>query len=134
MLHLVDMGPGTCWLGGTFKRSELAEILNTSEDVVIPAITPVGYPAPSASNKQPWRIVRAQNNFHFFLSRTPGYGGFAPNVDIQRLDMGIAMAHFELRSREAGLEGSWEIMDHGVAMQKGTECIVSWKQGNSAGL
>ena len=187
MLHLVDMGLGTCWLGGTFKRSELAEILSSSEDVVIPAITPVGYPAPSmsrrerlvrkgarsdhrkpwdilffegdfgkplnymeneeysiplemvrlapsASNKQPWRVVRSDNNFHFFLSRTPGYGGFANNVDIQRIDMGIAMAHFELSSREVGLAGNWEIMNHGKAMQKGIEYMVSWKQGNSAGL
>jgi len=151
MLHLLDMGLGTCWLGGTFKRSELAEILSSPEDVIIPAITPVGYPAssmsrreqlirkgarsdqrkpwdelffegdfdmplnymdneeysiplemvrlaPSASNKQPWRVVRNGNNFHFFLSRTPGYGGFAKNVDIQCIDMGIAMAHFELSS------------------------------------
>jgi nitroreductase len=187
MLHLVDMGLGTCWLGGTFKRSELAEILSSSKDVVIPAITPVGYPAPSmsrrerlirkgaksdqrkpwnelffeedfekplhymeneessiplemvrlapsASNKQPWRVVRSDNNYHFFLSRTPGYGGFAPNVDIQHIDMGIAMAHFELSSMELGLEGKWEIMNHGKAMQKGIEYIVSWKQGTSAGL
>lgn len=65
---------------------------------------------PSASNKQPWRVVRVAEGFHFFLERTPGYAGRLERVgkaDIQRLDMGIAMCHFELAARAAGLEGGW---------------------------
>ena len=66
---------------------------------------------PSASNKQPWRIVRAGNAFHFFLQRTEGYRNsftkLAGIEDIQRVDMGIAMSHFELSAVEAGLSGSW---------------------------
>ena len=68
--------------------------------------------APSASNKQPWRIVKSGTGLHFFLSRTPGYGGYAKAVDMQRIDMGIAMAHFELGCKETGFEGGWKIMDH----------------------
>ena len=29
--------------------------------------------APSASNRQPWRVVRAGRSWHFFIRRTPGY-------------------------------------------------------------
>jgi hypothetical protein len=29
---------------------------------------------PSASNKQPWRIIRDRDRFDFFLSHTKGYG------------------------------------------------------------
>ncbi|HYW82126.1 MAG TPA: nitroreductase family protein [Spirochaetia bacterium] len=67
---------------------------------------------PSASNKQPWRIVRDGRSWHFFLQRTPGYsGGLAGTLlkveDIQRVDIGIAMCHFELAARELGLHGAW---------------------------
>jgi Putative TM nitroreductase len=68
--------------------------------------------APSASNKQPWRILRTGNDWHFYLRRTPGYRkGFFQRIlrlaDLQRVDMGIAMCHFELAARELGLRGEW---------------------------
>jgi nitroreductase len=64
--------------------------------------------APSASNRQPWRILRAAEDgpYHLFLERTPGYGRVA-GIDLQRLDLGIAMAHFDLAAAEAGLRGGW---------------------------
>lgn len=37
---------GTCWLGGTFKRSSFAEKMNLTGEEILPAITPLGYPAP----------------------------------------------------------------------------------------
>lgn len=49
--------------------------------------------APSASNKQPWRIVMADNGIaHFFIERTPKYGS-SLGYDIQMVDMGIALSH-----------------------------------------
>jgi hypothetical protein len=185
ILNLLDMDLGTCWLGGTFKRSGWAEALHTPSGMVIPAITPVGFPAPSmsnrerwirrgaksdlrkpwdeifydgdfdkpmahtqttashtalemvrlapsASNKQPWRIVQAGENFHFYLSRTPGYGNSTNNIDLQHVDMGIAMSHFELTCREAGIKGNWEVMENGISLKEGTAYIVSWVQRPSA--
>ena len=63
--------------------------------------------APSASNKQPWRIVRLGDVFHFFLARDRAYGSLMPFADLQRIDMGIAMCHFQLAARELGLPGKW---------------------------
>jgi hypothetical protein len=68
--------------------------------------------APSASNKQPWRIVRDGGSFHFFLQRTPGYReSLLKKVlgifDLQRVDMGIAMCHFDLTMKEQGIPGRW---------------------------
>ena len=64
--------------------------------------------APSASNRQPWRIIagRSRKDFHFFLERTPGYNNnrFVKS-DLQRVDMGIAMCHFELAMKESGFNG-----------------------------
>ena len=34
--------------------------------------------APSATNKQPWRIVRDGGDWHFYLQRTKGYGKGSP--------------------------------------------------------
>jgi nitroreductase len=68
---------------------------------------------PSASNKQPWRIVRVKNVWHFFLQRTRRYGKgslvfrLLRLADLQRVDMGIAMCHFELTVRADGLTGHW---------------------------
>ena len=60
--------------------------------------------APSASNKQPWRIVFLNQAFHFFQYKTPGYSSVF-SYDIQRIDMGIAAAHFELAANEKALQG-----------------------------
>lgn len=49
--------------------------------------------APSAANRQPWRIVKDQNMYHFFLEHSKGYSS---NVgwDVQKIDIGIAICHF----------------------------------------
>lgn len=70
--------------------------------------------SPSASNRQPVRIVRAGALWHFYIRRTPGYlPRFARTLtgieDLQRVDSGIAMCHFELTAREQGLSGRWVV-------------------------
>ncbi len=91
--------------------------------------------APSASNRQPWRIVRTPGGWHFFLARTKNYGkgtllfSVLQLADLQRVDMGIAMCHFELAAREAGLAGAWVIDDPGIAVpQPGVEYTATWRQ------
>lgn len=60
---------------------------------------------PSASNKQPWRILKDGASYHFYLCRTPGYG--LMNYDLQLNDIGIAKCHFDLSALELGLVGHW---------------------------
>ena len=62
---------------------------------------------PSASNKQPWRMVREGGSWHLYLYRTKGYPRLGPGIDLQRVDMGIAMCHFSLAASELGLAGQW---------------------------
>ena len=89
--------------------------------------------APSASNKQPWRIVLEGNSWHFFLQRTPGYSaGLAGRLlkveDIQRVDMGIAMCHFELTARELGFIGAWAVRAPRIeTMDPLVEYAVTWE-------
>lgn len=89
--------------------------------------------APSASNKQPWRIIQDGNAWHFYLQRTPKYGPGSVTfdllklADLQRVDMGIAMCHFELTARELGLEGQWVVMYPGLEHpEERMEYVVSW--------
>lgn len=84
--------------------------------------------APSAVNKQPWRIVRKDGRFHFFICRSPGYRSLFSAVDLQRIDLGIAMFHFHSCARESGLEGSWEIVDPGITsvLPPSTGYCASW--------
>lgn len=81
--------------------------------------------APSGSNKQPWRIVKDGEAWHFYLERTPGYGkGLATRLlggkgeafpDIQRIDLGIAICHFDLASREMDETGMWVVEEPTLA-------------------
>lgn len=87
---------------------------------------------PSASNKQPWRIVREGNAWHFYMQRTKGYGNsfmfrLLGLADLQRVDMGIAMSHFELTAGELGLKGTWNVKEPDITKPDSlTEYIVSW--------
>ena len=69
--------------------------------------------APSAVNKQPWRIVIADDRAHFYEKPNSGFTE-ENGWDLQKIDMGIAMCHFELTAREAGLAVSFEITDPGL--------------------
>jgi nitroreductase len=64
--------------------------------------------APSAANRQPWRVVKedGKDAFLFFADRPPAPGK-APS-DMRDIDLGIAMCHFALAARELGLDGVWE--------------------------
>ncbi len=88
--------------------------------------------APSASNKQPWRIVRTDDAWHFYIQRTKGYGkgtilfNILRLADLQRVDMGIAMCHFELTARELGLNGAWVLDDPQLQTPDGAEYTATW--------
>ena len=77
--------------------------------------------------------------WHLHLLRTKGYGQgtlafrLLRLADLQRVDMGIAMCHFELAAREAGLAGSWVFEDPGlVRPEDGAEHVAIWREDAAA--
>lgn len=181
ILYATFLGLGTCWIGGTFKRSGFEKIVALKENEVLPIVSPVGYAAsrrslvdtafrlmagsknrmqwqelffnenlntpleekdaqqyflaldmvrlaPSASNKQPWRIVKEGNRCHFYLKRTKGYEK-ALGSDLQRIDMGIAMCHFEMTLKEMGITGRWRYIPG--AELKNVEYTITWVENDS---
>ena len=174
ILYCTQLNIGTCWMGGTYKKTDFAAAVGLQEDELIPAITPTGYfgdkkrvvdkmfrrfagsdqrkpfdelffsetfsqpitgeqraayghflemvrLAPSASNKQPWRIVLIGNVFHFYLKRTPNYNKNFLQSDLQRVDMGIAMSHFDLALSEKNIKHRWISTDPGLVTDEWTE-------------
>ncbi len=82
--------------------------------------------APSASNKQPWRVLRRNRSFLFFLDGNRAYRRMY-EFDIQKIDMGIALLHFEAAARELGLPGHWENPSaRHTAPSKTWEHIMTW--------
>lgn len=69
--------------------------------------------APSAVNKQPWRVLLLDNGVHFYLQRAKGFHGGV--IDMQKIDMGIALCHFALAAEEAGLNPRFVLSDPGAA-------------------
>lgn len=180
ILYAVSLGLGSCWLGGTFKRSQFAELVRLKEDELVPVVTPVGHPAdkrafldslmrrlagsdnrktwkelffnesfgielkpedagayqsvlemvrlsPSASNKQPWRVLKQGNEYHFFMKKAKGYDS-ALGFNIQKIDMGIAMCHFEMTAAEVELKGNWMLKHQSPSLgqTEDMDYIISW--------
>jgi len=178
VLFCTQLNIGTCWMGGTYKRTAFATAIGLQEDEFIPAVTPVGYfgikktiidkmfrsvagsdkrkpfdelfysetfsqqlsekekvtygpflemvrLAPSASNKQPWRVVVSGKVLHFFLKRTPNYAKNILHSDLQRVDMGIAISHFELILNEKNIPHRWIVSKPDLDLDEMTEYTAS---------
>ena len=85
--------------------------------------------APSASNKQPWRLVRLPDGggWLIFLDEDRVYNNSLGDVHIQNIDIGIGMRHFHEASAELGLKGRW------VAFQD-AESLPAEAKGLAQGL
>lgn len=181
VLYATSLGLGTCWLGGTYNKSEFAKAMQVKDNEIFTIISPVGYPAarkriaetlfrgglgadkrlpweklffandfetplskdaageyafslemlrlaPSAVNKQPWRVVFDGKAFHFFEKSS--LDAEAGAVDIQRIDIGIAICHFHLAAMERGLCGRFEkAVPVDVAILDNTTYVISWILG-----
>lgn len=86
--------------------------------------------APSASNKQPWRILcdTKRNIFHFYIERAFSYK-LMGMVFLQDIDLGIAMSHFALTLQESGIKGKW-LVDPTAPLEKAPDYITSWQGGD----
>ncbi|MBO7376818.1 MAG: nitroreductase family protein [Clostridia bacterium] len=81
--------------------------------------------APSAVNKQPWRVVVYGDKAHFYEKRSKGYVS-GNGWDLQKIDMGIALCHFELAAKECGLDVRFEISDPDLITDGDTGYVASY--------
>ncbi len=100
-----------------FFENDFSTPLHTDDDIIQNALEAVRL-APSAVNKQPWRIVKCGNDFHFYEKKTIGDSGSAWYV--QKVDLGIAICHF---MDIAG--GTLSVAKPDIASDKGMEYIAT---------
>ncbi len=80
--------------------------------------------APSAGNKQPWRAVVCGDKVHFYEKKTMATSAIG---DIQRVDVGIALSHFELTLNENGIDGSYSVEDPGLGTDQSMEYVTTYE-------
>ena len=81
--------------------------------------------APSAVNKQPWRMVVMDDIVHFYLQRSKNFIG--GKLDMQKIDMGIALCHFELMAKELGICTEFTVVEPNISCKNEAEYIASYK-------
>ena len=82
--------------------------------------------APSAVNKQPWRIIAADGGFHFYEKQDKGYVS-EKTGDLQKIDVGIALCHFVLGLEEQGKQPVVSVQDPGLPVPAGVHYIATVK-------
>ena len=80
--------------------------------------------APSAVNKQPWRIVFKNGMYHFYEKKDKGYVNDATG-DLQKIDVGIALCHFMMGLEEQGRHPETVIRDPEIKIPGDCEYIAS---------
>ena len=80
--------------------------------------------APSAVNRQPWRIIVKDGSFHFYEKRDKGYLS-EKTGDLQKVDLGIALCHFVTGLEAQGKTAAVEIQNPGISVPEGVEYIAT---------
>jgi len=79
--------------------------------------------APSAANKQPWRAVVERDRVHFYEHQTMKE---SPLGDVQKVDVGIALCHFDMSMEEAGIAGEFVFEEPEIKAPEGVHYIVTY--------
>lgn len=125
------------WVSKADQRKEWSELFfkqNFSQPLMKDDAGEFAFPlemvrlAPSAVNKQPWRIVQENDAYHFYLARSLKSDN--EKVDIQRVDMGIATCHFHMALLEKELPGKFQkLAKPGIQSPEQMQYIYSWIPG-----
>ena len=179
-LYAEAIGIGTVMLAATISRKTFEKAMEVRDTEVMPAASPVGYPAekrsirenlmrkglkaderlpfgelffegtfaesltpehagqfrdalemvrlaPSAGNKQPWRSIVCGDKVHFYEKKSMSENALG---DIQKVDVGIALAHFDLVLKENGIDGCFVEEDPGLKIDDGMEYIITYEVTN----
>lgn len=171
VLFCTSLGLGTCWLGGTLKKSDFAKQIQIKKNEIFSIVSPVGYPgekmrfleklmragaksnnrkpfetlffdnkfeiplkpenahkyyeplemmrlAPSASNSQPWRVIKSNNRFHFYDHIKSRFSA---------IDIGIGLCHFREMCKKMNIIGDFEILENNYFPQiENNQYVISW--------
>ena len=81
--------------------------------------------SPSAGNNQPWRAVIDGSKVHFYERKSMKD---SPLGDIQKVDLGIALCHFDMTMEESGASGRFLFEDPGIKLPESICYIASYER------
>lgn len=96
ILFAASLNLGTCWLGGTFNKSEFSKAMDVQPDTLFPAISPIGWPeekrlserlvrlSVKADQRKPWKDLFFHNSFSEPLTEADA-GAYAFPLEMLRL-------------------------------------------------
>ena len=70
--------------------------------------------------------MQEEGRVHFYEAKTKGYDRESTG-DIQKVDLGIALCHFDIAAKEAGPSGRFIQSDPGIAAPENTEYIATYE-------
>lgn len=80
--------------------------------------------APSAANRQPWRAVVSENRVDFYVYHSMSESRLG---DIQKVDLGIGLCHFDLVMQAQGLPGRFVRRLPGIPAEEKLEYMISFE-------
>lgn len=80
--------------------------------------------APSATNAQPWAVVKEGDKFHFFCNYKNGINNDVKKI--KHLDLGIALSHFHQTAMSDGLNGKLEVSDIDFDVPENMHYIITY--------
>lgn len=80
--------------------------------------------APSATNSQPWAVVKEGNKFHFFCNYKNTLNDDVKKI--KHIDIGIALSHFHQTAMSKGLNGSLQVQDIGFSIPDNMHYVLSY--------
>ena len=81
--------------------------------------------APSATNKQPWRAVVDGNRVHFLEAKSLKDSDIG---DVQKIDVGIALCHFDLVMKENGASGQFVFDNPGLKLPENVFYVTTYER------
>lgn len=80
--------------------------------------------APSATNAQPWAVVKEGDKFHFFCNYKNSLNNDVKKI--KHLDLGIALSHFHQTAMSDGLNGKLEVSDIDFDVPENMHYIITY--------
>jgi hypothetical protein len=95
-----------------FYKNNFQTPLNKTNNNEIDEILEAIRLAPSAANKQPWRIVKTDMTFDFYIEPKAYMSEKNQKINVTYNDMGIARCHFKLMANYFNYKTNWFIKDN----------------------
>jgi nitroreductase len=111
------------------KRKSVSDFVTGSVDETWAKIMEAVRMAPSAANTQPWRFEFDGSKVHVYCEKPGNFLLKKLLGNINRVDVGIALSHVKIASRQIGLNIEFEKVDVSGA-QKNYEYIISLQAEN----